>query len=348
MARGLVPGGGITLAGVLETLLDVLRCPVCAGSLRLAGPSLQCDHRHTFDVARQGYVNLLGGVVPTTAGDSAEMVRARAEFQATGHFAPLARAVAVAAAEVIGDGEPTNGVAAGELVGDGEPTNGVAAGELVGDGEPAVGVAGAGDGLLGGAVGTATDGVVLDAGAGTGYYLAAVLDELPTARGLALDVSKFAARQAARAHERIGAAVWDSWQPWPVTDAAVDIVLNVFAPRNGAEFRRILRPGGTALVVTPQPTHLAELGRITGMLQVDPDKDGRLERSLAPHLDFEAQQELVFPLALFKVDVRRLVRMGPSARHVDPDTLEAYLAEVDEPVRATAAVVVSRFRHLLR
>jgi 23S rRNA (guanine745-N1)-methyltransferase len=311
------PGDGITLAGVLEKLLDVLRCPVCAGSLRLAGPSLRCGHRHTFDVARQGYVNLLGGVVQTTAGDSAEMVRARAEFQAAGHFAPLARALAVAA------------------------------GEVVGDGEPEVGVAAAGDGLAGGAVGKATDGVVLDAGAGTGYYLAAILEELPAARGLALDVSKFAARQAARAHERIGAVVWDSWRPLPVHDAAVDVVLNVFAPRNGAEFRRILRPGGTALVVTPQQTHLAELGRIAGMLQVDPDKDGRLERSLAPHLDLEAQQEVVCLLTLPKVDVRRLVRMGPSGRHVEPDTLGAFLAEVDEPVRATAAVVVSRFRRLL-
>lgn len=273
---------------MLERLLDVLRCPVCGGSLQRVGASLRCAERHTFDIARQGYVNLLGGGAHPATGDTADMVQARAEFLGAGHFAPLARALADDAAEVPGD-------------------------------------------------------VVLDAGAGTGYYLGAVLDERTRGRGLALDVSKAASRRAARAHERAGAAVWDSWQPLPVRDRSVDLVLDVFAPRNGPEFRRILRPGGAVLVVTPQQAHLAEVAEIAGMLSVDPDKDERLERSLTVHLDLDGRRELAWPMSLWRSDVARLVRMGPSAWHVDATTLASRLATIPEPVQVTAAVVLSRF-----
>ena len=101
------------------------------------------------------------------------------------------------------------------------------------------------------------EGIVLDAGANIGHYLAAVLDTRP---GLALDLSAIALRRAARARPGIGAVVWDIWRPWPVQDGCAGLLLNVFAPRNGAEFRRVLRADGALLVVTPGPEHLAELG----------------------------------------------------------------------------------------
>ena len=48
---------------------------------------------------------------------------------------------------------------------------------------------------------------VMEAGAGVGYYIAHVLEALPLS--LALDLSKFAARRAARAHVRLDAVVTD-------------------------------------------------------------------------------------------------------------------------------------------
>jgi 23S rRNA (guanine745-N1)-methyltransferase len=52
------------------------------------------------------------------------------------------------------------------------------------------------------------------------------------AAGLALDVSAVALKRAARAHRRLGAAVWNLWEPWPVASGSAAVVLNVFAPRN--------------------------------------------------------------------------------------------------------------------
>lgn len=34
-------------------------CPLCREELRLSGTSLRCTNRHTFDIAKQGYVNLV-------------------------------------------------------------------------------------------------------------------------------------------------------------------------------------------------------------------------------------------------------------------------------------------------
>jgi 23S rRNA (guanine745-N1)-methyltransferase len=183
--------------------------------------------------------------------------------------------------------------------------------------------------------------LVLDSGAGTGYYLGAVLDALPGAVGLAVDVSKPALRRAARAHPRAGAVLADVWRTLPVGEHVVDVLLNVFAPRNGPEFARVLAPGGALLVVTPTAGHLAELVDALTLLRVDPAKEDRVAASLSPWF---AEKETVvheWPLALSHADVSTLVGMGPSAWHVDPSTLAGRVAELAEPVRVTARVRVS-------
>ena len=40
-------------------LAGALRCPVCGGPLLLVGRSLRCPKAHSFDLAREGYANLL-------------------------------------------------------------------------------------------------------------------------------------------------------------------------------------------------------------------------------------------------------------------------------------------------
>jgi 23S rRNA (guanine745-N1)-methyltransferase len=86
---------------MLADVLPHLACPHCAAGLALAGAQLRCSSGHAFDVARQGYVNLVAGSPPTD-GDSAEMVAARSAFLATGHFRPITDAVVAAASTVPG------------------------------------------------------------------------------------------------------------------------------------------------------------------------------------------------------------------------------------------------------
>lgn len=80
----------------------LLRCPVCAGALTREDTAWRCPAGHSFDIARQGYVNLLpsGQKHSRNPGDSRMAVQARRSFLDGGWYAPLARRVAeLAAAE---------------------------------------------------------------------------------------------------------------------------------------------------------------------------------------------------------------------------------------------------------
>ena len=73
----------------------ILRCPVCGQTLNQQEKTLVCGNRHSFDIARQGYVNLL----PVTQkhskhpGDTRDMVAARRAFLDRGYYAPIAQMI---------------------------------------------------------------------------------------------------------------------------------------------------------------------------------------------------------------------------------------------------------------
>ena len=182
-------------------------------------------------------------------------------------------------------------------------------------------------------------GPVLDAGTGTGWYLAAALDTLPGAVGLGIDVSKPALRRAARAHPRAAAVLADLWQPLPLIDASFALILNVFAPRNGPEFHRVLRPDGTLLVVTPAADHLRELVGAYDLIRVDPDKSGRVSQSLGGQFTAIGSTTYRSTLHLAGAEFRTLIGMTPSARHLDLDALPP-----DGDVEVTAAVDLTTYR----
>ncbi len=184
---------------------------------------------------------------------------------------------------------------------------------------------------------------LLDLGGGTGQHLAVVLERLPDAVGVVLDSSAYAARRAARAHPRAMAVVADTWARLPVRGGAVDAVLVVFAPRNGAEIARVLSPGGRLVVVTPAAEHLAEIVGRLGLLRVDPDKAHRLAGALEPHLAPLATTAHRETLELDRAAVAALVGMGPHARHLAPDQLAAAVGTLPEPVRVTVAVDVATY-----
>ncbi|GLY03404.1 putative RNA methyltransferase [Actinoplanes sp. NBRC 101535] len=181
-----------------------------------------------------------------------------------------------------------------------------------------------------------TEGLVLDAGVGTGDYLARFLESSPLATGLGLDVSKPALRRAARAHPRAAAVLSDLWRPLPVADACAAVILNVFAPRNGPEFHRVLRPDGVLLVVTPAADHLTELISAHGLIQVDPDKAARVGNSLDEHFRLDDREEIRTKADLTAQEARTLIGMTPSARHLQADTLAVTDTTVTTAVRISA------------
>jgi len=78
---------------------QALACPLDGASLHCHGSTWRCPSGHSFDIASQGYANLLPVQQKRSRdpGDSKEMVAARRRFLNAGHYQPIAAAVSRAA-----------------------------------------------------------------------------------------------------------------------------------------------------------------------------------------------------------------------------------------------------------
>lgn len=69
---------------------ELLRCPVCGGELFPAEHCLRCSLGHSFDVAKEGYVNLMRTHRRgDTMGDAKQAARFRRDFLNKGYYEPL-------------------------------------------------------------------------------------------------------------------------------------------------------------------------------------------------------------------------------------------------------------------
>lgn len=86
--------------------MDLL-CPICGAPLAKGEKALVCPSHHSFDIARQGYVNLLPVQQKHSQdpGDTREQVLSRRAFLDTGTYAPILEALIEAAREYGASGE---------------------------------------------------------------------------------------------------------------------------------------------------------------------------------------------------------------------------------------------------
>ena len=291
-------------------IVAALACPHDGGQLRLAERVLGCASGHRFDLAKQGYATLIRRPL-AHQGDPAALIERRVRVHRAGLLDALHRAVVEAACAAVPAAGPGAGPAAG-------PTA-----------EPAAG--------------PPPEGVVCDVGAGPGSYLAAVLDALPGQVGLAVDASRAAARRAARCHERAGAVVADVWQGLPLRSGSVSLLLDVFAPRDAAEFARVLVPGGSLLLATPQPQHLAELRGAFDLLAVGPAKAEQVRAQLGEAFEETARDLVAATIHVTPDQAADLAGMGASGHHLDDATLHLRASELAERTPVRIAVTLSRF-----
>ena len=80
-----------SVSEVNEGLGARLKCPVCDAPLINETQTLRCSNNHTFDRAKQGYVNLLLNQDKKSQhpGDTLEMVQARQRFLGLEHYFPI-------------------------------------------------------------------------------------------------------------------------------------------------------------------------------------------------------------------------------------------------------------------
>jgi len=158
---------------------------------------------------------------------------------------------------------------------------------------------------------------VADFGCGTGYYAARLAQAVPIESVMVADRSPIAVRMATRELPGATGVVLDLWRPLPLRDAAADLAINVFAPRNPPEFARVLRTGGRLIVVVPSERHLSELRARGDLLDIPAGKSAQVTAQLrsagfrpsrARHVEYGAIVDAA--------QRSELVDMGPSAHHV--------------------------------
>lgn len=255
----------------------LLRCPLCKFAFTAAAGALVCRNRHSFDIARDGYVNLLrpGRHRPAAGGDSATQLHHRATFLDAGHLDAITSTIVDHVVEA--DAERTLA-----------PWR------------------------------------ILDAGSGTGHHLARVTDALTSpVRGLGLDISRDATRRGARRWPALAFAVTDLWGEWPVHDAAADLVLSIFAPKNFPEAARVLCPGGWLAVAYPGRDHLVEVRQRFGLLHQYGDNARRYADLMRRFVGPSITTRLYDRVLLDRMMLRSAVLMGPNVHHVDPFILDA-------------------------
>lgn len=160
---------------------------------------------------------------------------------------------------------------------------------------------------------------LLDIGCGEGYYINQLNDCL-SAKTRApityygLDVSKDAVQMASRACKTAQFFLANVHYEIPIKDRSVSLITGICAPRNFAEFSRILTDRGRLLLVIPSPQHLQELRADYDLLEIDADKEQKL---LAQAESFTLTQGSTAEstVTLSPEDIEQVLTMTPNFWH---------------------------------
>jgi len=294
-----------------ETRADAwpLACPVCDRRLSWGERTISCSEGHSFDVAREGYVNLLPSQHRSRGmeGDIIGMLQARRRFLEAGHYRPLLDELSAQVGAAMQ--------------------------------ERAEGIRAATDAPR------APVPCVVEVGCGEGYYVAGVAEAL-SADGdeqviwLGTDLSKPAVKLAAKHYPKLTFFVADINRRLYVHDGSVSVLLDVFAPRNPSEFARVLEPGGSVVIAIPNESHLASLREQLGLLAIQENKERLVIERFGDGFELVSRTEVGFQMELSAAGVADLVGMGPSSWHRPADEAQTGVAAA----KTEAAFVVLRLR----
>lgn len=265
---------------------------------------------HAFDVARQGYVNLLPvqqkkSKVP---GDSAASIAARQRFLAAGHYQPLQALICQHIAQLLAQDK----AGAESLKEDKQPIN------------------------------------WLDIGCGEGYYTAAMaqtgMDNL-----IAADISKpavIALAKASKAANRLWyqqhnepkdlqnntpnktAAIYPlvtNAAHLPLAPRSLSGISSIFSPILPEAFAQALQDGGYLIIAKPDIGHLAGMREALFDSVREHDSDKFLP-ALAPYFDLIATQHISCQLRLSAATLADLLTMTPYSYRARSEKRQALLA----------------------
>ncbi|MCL1791130.1 MAG: methyltransferase domain-containing protein [Peptococcaceae bacterium] len=280
-----------------------LLCPICGDTLTTTDKNAFCPQNHNFDRARQGYLNLQ--LSPVKTQYTKILYRARQHLFCNGVFDPLVSGLSNL---IACQHTPSQSVSRPAHTHSTNPRN------------PHPRAA-----------------TVLDAGCGDGSLLAALIQKIfdlhpvpnrtdppQTVLGLGIDICKDAIKIAAQTHPTLTWCVADLARP-PIADNTQDIIFNILAPANYAEFRRLLAPGGVLIKVMPGPDHFKEIRQALCPLEETQDSVPNTLRQQIP-LQFSVSEtrRLTYDVPAAE-NIEHFIHMSPLSWHTLPEKKEAAL-----------------------
>ena len=296
-----------------------LLCPVCAELLQLEKRTYRYANNHSFDLAKEGYVNLLLSHQRKSKnpGDDKAMIQARRRFFDSGAFDPLTKFILEKGlrpeALDFRNSTPTEPQAP-DLQPTASPT-------------------------------------ILDCGCGEGHFLGALSENLSTSlrfgsvgdvappltsepiggaslsvraeQLFGVDVSKEAIRCAAKRYKKATWIVANGMRELPFADDSMNCILSVLAPRNIEEFARILKPDGTLILGVPGPNHLIELrSQLTSTAGDFEEKADEAAAKCAPQFVETHRDPLSYSQLLNGEQIADLIQMTPIFWNSSPEAKE--------------------------
>jgi 23S rRNA (guanine745-N1)-methyltransferase len=252
------------------------RCPSCHEKLTIMNNHWRCTNRHSFDIAKEAYVNLLLAQYKNSKdpGDNKDMVTARRAFLAQDHYLPLANTIADILHQHISQVEPN----ASSL---------------------SFFDAGCGEGYYLEQIAQN----ILNRNSN---------DIKPKIYASGIDISKPAIQKAAKkcksnSFSQFHFAVASCFD-LPILDKSQNAIIQIFAPAKTDEILRVLQDQGIWIKVSPASDHLYEL---KSMVYDKPAKH-ELDNNLPLEFSLASQQELRFEISLTSsTDRQNLLMMTP-------------------------------------
>ena len=317
---------------------SIFICPLCQSPLTIADKTWQCDGshiannpkqtQHSFDVARQGYVNLLPVQQKKSKdpGDSQASIDARQRFLTAGHYQPLQQVLCQTLSQLSHLGKNADDETQASRIDT----------EHINTEHPAKYWA--------------------DIGCGEGYYTLAIAEQIGIEGLIAIDISKPAvvtlAKMAKAQHQ-----LWyqhnlsDKHQQTviyplvasavnlPLADQSLDGISSIFSPILPEIFADKLKDKGWLLIAKPDSGHLQSVREALFDDVREHDSDKFLTQ-LEPYFEWRATHHIEQSLVLGAEALADLLTMTPYSYRAKPAKREALLVSAKQSDFVTEAKFV--------
>lgn len=244
-------------------------CPICQENLTLVESSLKCCKRHSFDLAKFGYVNLAPQIKQSANYDK-ENFQNRQQILEAGFYQAILEAVS----------------------------------DLLSNSKNAK--------------------TILDIGCGEGFYSRKLQESHLDKTFYAFDISKDSVQIAAKS-EPNWAVNWfvGDLARLPITDASMDILLDIFSPANYGEFRRVLSKDGILIKVIPTKNHLKEIRqKVQDQLTNKDYSNQDIKNHFQEHFTILSSQTASLTKTITADQLQSLLSMTPLLFHIDETKID--------------------------